>query len=283
MTSPVPPPPPLVLVPGFSGSREGYAFVQPMLARRGIAVAVDLTGTDPVPLTGTGTGTGTGPVDLTGTGPAVLTGTGPREPADLAALVAKVREVVRAQAEPVVLVGASFGALVATAVAATEPRVRGLVLLAGWAAPDARLRDGLDLLLSVGERTPDLLPALAQILLLSPSATTTGAPLLTADPGTTARLIAARFVTSGLAADEEPGADSARLTSVPTLVVAGSADALVSPELTQELVGSFDDVRYAVLDAGHALLAERPAEVLALVERFVDGRLAPGVVPAVQV
>lgn len=269
-------PPPLVLVPGFSGSPDDYAFVQPMLARRGSAVAVDLIRTNPC------------------------------HPADLAAVVVRVGDVVRAQAEPVVLVGASFGALVATAVAATEPRVRGLVLLAGWVTPDARLRDGLDLLLSVGERTPDLLPALARMLLLSPSATTTGAPLLTTDPGTTARLVAAGFVGSGLvgsapvttelnttdpiagrssdlAADGEPAAHGTRLASVPTLVVAGSADALVSPELTQELVGSFNDVRYAVLDAGHALLAERPAEVLTLVERFVDGRLPPGVVPAVQV
>ncbi|ACZ21336.1 lysophospholipase [Sanguibacter keddieii DSM 10542] len=241
-------PTPVVLVPGFSGGGAEYAFVQPMLARRGPAVVVDLEGADP---------------------------------ADLAALVERVAGVVRAQAGPVVLVGASSGALVATAVAAAEPRVRGLVLLGGWVAPDARLREGLDLLLAVGERSPELLPALARLLLLSPSATTApGAPLLAADPSATARLAATRSLDVSGAAEAAPGTDA---WTTPTLVVAGSADALVSPALTQELVGSFDDVRYAVLDAGHALLAERPAEVLALVEAFVDGRVDPGAVPTVQV
>lgn len=241
-------PTPVVLVPGFSGGGEEYAFVQPMLARRGLAVVVDLEDA---------------------------------EPADLAALVGRVADVVRAQADPVVLVGASSGALVAIAVAAVEPRVRGLVLLGGWVAPDARLREGLDLLLAVGERSPELLPALARLLLLSPSATTApGAPLLTAEPSTTARLVAARSLDLTSATEAPHGSGG---WTTPTLVVAGSADALVSPALTQELVGSFDDVRYAVLDAGHALLAERPAEVLALVEAFVDGRVDPGAVPAVQV
>ena len=63
----------------------------------------------------------------------------------------------------------------------------------------------------------------------------------------------------------------------------GSVDAVVSPALSHELVGTFDDARFAALDAGHAVLAERPAEVLALVEAFVDGRLPPGPVAEVRV
>jgi len=249
----------VVLVPGFSGSPDDYAFVHPMLARRGRVVTVDLS-TEAAGVT-------------------------------FDAQVEHVRRTIddladqRHQhdggigeqeddgAHPIVLVGSSFGALVATAVAAADPRVTGLVLLGGWLAPDDRLRDALDHLLAVRERTPALLDAVARLLLLSPSASSGATPpLLPAGELTARRLAWARSV------------DLRHVhVTAPVLVVTGRADALVSPALTQELVGTFDDIRHAELDAGHALLAERPAEVLSLVEAFVDGRLAPGPVQAAQV
>lgn len=241
----------VVLVPGFSGSPDDYAFLRPMLARRGPAVTVDLSG------------------ESTSTG--------------VDAHVEHVRRTVRdvsgagartgAGEHPVVLVGSSFGALVATAVAAVEPCVSGLVLLGGWLAPDDRLRDALGHLLSVRERTPDLVDDLARLLLLSPSASSsTTSSLVPADAFTTERL------------EWASSADLRHLhVSVPVLVVTGSVDAIISPALSNELIGTFDDARYAALDAGHALLAERPAEVLALVEAFVEGRLAPGPVAEVRV
>lgn len=239
----------VVLVPGFSGSPDDFAFLGPMLARRGAAVTVDLSG------------------ESASTG--------------VEGHVEQVRQTVRdvagagagAGEHPVVLVGSSFGALVATAVAAVEPCVSGLVLLGGWLAPDDRLRDALGHLLSVRERTPDLVDDLARLLLLSPSATTSAtSSLLPGDALTTRRL------------EWALSADLRHLrVSVPVLVVTGSSDAMVSPAVSHELIGAFDDARYAVLDAGHALLAERPAEVLALVEAFVDGRLAPGPVAEVRV
>lgn len=249
----------VVLVPGLSGSPDDYAFAHPMLARRGRVVTVDLS-TEAAGVT-------------------------------FDAQVEHVRRTIddladqRHQhdggigeqeddgAHPIVLVGSSFGALVTTAVAAADPRVTGLVLLGGWLAPDDRLRDALDHLLAVRERTPDLLDAVARLLLLSPSASSGATPpLLPADELTGRRLAWARSV------------DLRHVhVAAPVLVVTGRADALVSPALTQELVGTFDDIRHAELDAGHALLAERPAEVLSLVEAFVDGRLAPGPVQAAQV
>lgn len=249
----------VVLVPGFSGSRDDYAFVHPMLARRGRVVSVELSA---------------GAVGVT-----------------FDAQVEHVRRTIDDLADqrhqhdggigeqeddgphPIVLVGSSSGALVTTAVAAADPRVTGLVLLGGWLAPDDRLRDALDHLLAVRERTPDLLDAVARLLLLSPSAPR-GAmpPLPPADELTGRRLAWARSV------------DLRHVhVAAPVLVVTGRADALVSPALTQELVGTFDDIRHAELDAGHALLVERPAEVLSLVEAFVDGRLAQGPVQAAQV
>jgi pimeloyl-ACP methyl ester carboxylesterase len=255
-----PQPSTVVLVPGLSGSPDDFAFVRPMLARRGTAVTVDLS----------------------------AEAGGLTFDAQVQHVRRTIDDVIDKHdehgkehhsaheddgAHPIVLVGSSFGALVATAVAAADPRVTGLVLLGGWLAPDDRLRDGLDHLLAVRERTPDLLDAVARLLLLSPSALSGATPpLLPAGELTARRLAWAR------------SADLRHLhVAAPVLVVTGRADALVSPTLSQELVGTFDDVRHAELDAGHALLAERPAEVLSLVEAFVDGRLAQGPVQAAQV
>jgi len=262
----------VVLVPGFSGSPDDYAFLRPMLARRGAAVAVDLS----AEAAGTTfdaqvehvrrtvhdlAGQDLAGQDLAGADPAGqdLAGQDDGHGHDAG--------------RSIVLVGWSSGALVATAVAAAEPRVSGLVLLGGWLAPDARLREVSDHLLVVRERTPDLLDDAARLLLLSPSTPSgTMPPFLPGDGLTAERLAWARAL------------DLRHLqVRAPVLVVAGRADAVVSPALSQELLGTFDDARYAELDAGHALLAERPAEVLSLVEAFVDGRLAPGPVEAAQV
>ncbi len=252
----------VVLVPGLFGSLDDYAFVHPMLARRGRVVTVDLS------------------TEAAGVTFDAQVEHVRRTIDDLDDLADQrhqhdggIGEQEDDGPHPIVLVGSSFGALVTTAVAAADPRVTGLVLLGGWLAPDDRLRDALDHLLAVRERTPDLLDAVARLLLLSPSAPS-GAmpPLPPADELTGRRLAWARSV------------DLRHVhVAAPVLVVTGRADALVSPALTQELVGTFDDIRHAELDAGHALLAERPAEVLSLVEAFVDGRLAQGPVQAAQV
>lgn len=271
----------VVLVPGFSGSPDEYAFVRPMLARRRPAVTVDLSGETCA--------------------------------SSFDGHVEQVRRTIRdlgdagdgagAGGPRVVLVGSSFGALVATAVAAVEPRVVGLVLLGGWLAPDDRLRDVVNHLLSVRERTPDLLDDVARLLLLSPSAPSPAAapsrpPTVTASSGPDATVARTARTGPPSATSSLLPADSATATrlgwaqsldlrhldvAAPVLVVTGSVDAVVSPALSHELVGTFDDARFAALDAGHAVLAERPAEVLALVEAFVDGRLPPGPVAEVRV
>jgi len=258
----------VVLVPGLSGSPDDYAFVHPMLARRGRVVTVDLS----TEAAGVSFDAQVEHVrrtidDLADQRRQHDGGIGEQEDDG------GIGEQEDDGAHPIVLVGSSFGALVATAVAAADPRVTGLVLLGGWLAPDDRLGDALDHLVAVRERTSDLLDAVARLLLLSPSASSGATPpLLPADELTGRRLAWARSV------------DLRHVhVAAPVLVVTGRADALVSPALSQELVGTFDDVRHAELDAGHALLAERPAEVLSLVEAFVDGRLAQGPVEAARI
>jgi len=58
---------------------------------------------------------------------------------------------------------------------------------------------------------------------------------------------------------------------VPTLVVGGRHDAIFSPEaLTEGVVGPLRGARLELLDCGHEIPIERPAELAALIEAFVS-------------
>ncbi|MWV60744.1 alpha/beta fold hydrolase, partial [Rathayibacter sp. VKM Ac-2754] len=72
----------------------------------------------------------------------------------------------------------------------------------------------------------------------------------------------------GAAARADASAAAGRLR-LPVLVVGCSADSVVGIEGAEALLGAIDDARYAVVDSGHAVLAERPAELLALLEHFL--------------
>lgn len=99
-------PPTLLLVPGYTGSKEDFAPLLDALADNGIAaLAIDLPGQYESP--------------------------GPDDPRDYtpAALGDVVAELVAALPEPVVLLGHSYGGLVARAAVLAGARVAGLVLL----------------------------------------------------------------------------------------------------------------------------------------------------------
>ncbi|KQQ05068.1 MULTISPECIES: alpha/beta fold hydrolase [unclassified Rathayibacter] len=159
-------------------------------------------------------------------------------------------------AREAIVVGHSLGAAVAIAAADVDPRLRALALVAGWLRPTERL--------VTLARLWQTLPAEAR--------------------GDLARLIAVRSLTElgpgrpwPLAVDSEllvaaASADSSAAAArlrIPVLVVGCSADAVVGVEGAEALLGAIDDARYAVVDSGHAVLAERPAELLALLEHFL--------------
>ncbi|NQX28179.1 alpha/beta fold hydrolase [Microbacteriaceae bacterium VKM Ac-2854] len=150
-------------------------------------------------------------------------------------VVAQVRSAL--PDEPLSIVGFSFGALVALAVGAGAQAV---VLGAGWLRPDQRLARFSQLAAA---------PEFLRFALLSP-----GSPL---DPTFDPR-------SHLLTADA-----TEHRTTAPTLVLAAEHDALVSREHSELLYGSLEDAAYETLDSGHALLAERPAEVLARIEAFL--------------
>ena len=57
--------------------------------------------------------------------------------------------------------------------------------------------------------------------------------------------------------------------TAPTLVVGAACDEVVGRRQTRLLFGAIANARYAEIASGHAIVHERPAELLALVEAFL--------------
>ncbi|MBO0985785.1 alpha/beta fold hydrolase [Rathayibacter sp. SD072] len=159
-------------------------------------------------------------------------------------------------AEEAVVVGHSLGAAVAIE-AAADPRVRALALIAGWTRPTerlvatARLWESLD---TAARADLSRLVAVRSLAELGPDRTPPFGP----EAGV---LLAA--------AARADAADAAARLAIPALVVGCTADSVVGIEGAQALLGTIDDARWAQIEAGHAVLAERPAELLALLEHFL--------------
>jgi pimeloyl-ACP methyl ester carboxylesterase len=154
---------------------------------------------------------------------------------------------------PLTLVGSSIGAAVAVALTAATSRVQRLVLVSGllvggererlfastWAALPAGARRDFERFAALrggeGSLTGELAPFREALVALLPGV------------------------------DLEAAADE---VSVPTLVIAGTNDAVTGQDQATALFGAIAPARLAVVDGGHALLHERPAQVLSLVEDF---------------
>lgn len=171
------------------------------------------------------------------------------------------------------IAGYSLGCPLAVRAATRHPeRVRALVLTAGFAHPNARLRLAVRLwrdLLEAGD--PDRLAGYVSLI-------GAGVPFL---DGLSNEALGAALETT--AASIPPGtrehidlvdrvdvrADLARIT-VPTLVISTTGDNLATPHHHRELAEGIPGARFAELDAGHLPFVERPAEWLALIRGFLD-------------
>ncbi|MFJ8040444.1 alpha/beta fold hydrolase [Kitasatospora sp. NPDC096147] len=198
---------------------------------------------------------------------------GDDRPLDLDRLAdAVVASAVDAGVEAFTVIGYSLGTAVAVRAAARHPeRVRGLVLAAGFARADNRLRLGMRVwqdALARGDRE-----AFARIALvlgfgadLVNSLPEEGFPALVEQiaaavpPGTAAQ---ARLV-----AEADTTADLAAL-AVPVLVVNATRDLLVDPANSRALAAAIPGAEYAELATGHLLMAERPHEWQELVTGFL--------------
>jgi pimeloyl-ACP methyl ester carboxylesterase len=176
-----------------------------------------------------------------------------------------------------VIVGSSFGALVAGAFAASRPeRTAGLVLLnpAGGYG-----------LASAAEREEKLTTRLARLARLGPEgmAMEPSPGMLSAGASDEARAIAAwstaRIRPDGYAqaartlANGRLVEDAARYAG-PVLVVAGSADSITPPAGCERIAHAFPRATYRLLDGpGHLSYLDAPATVNALIADFAAGAL----------
>ena len=187
-----------------------------------------------------------------------------------------VRTAVDAGVERFAIIGYSLGTAVAVRAATRHPqRVTGLVLTAGFAHPDNRLRLAAQVWRALLDGPDRVL--LARFLTLAG----TGAAHLNAlDPAVLDAGIAglADVVPAGtpehvdLVATVDTRAELAGI-AVPTLVVATTLDGLAGPELSRELAAGIPGADLVEIAAGHNIAVEARDEWLAAI-RGLLGRLA---------
>src|SRR5688572_8308205 len=67
----------------------------------------------------------------------------------------------------------------------------------------------------------------------------------------------------------QPTMEKIRALQMPVLVVAGKRDVMTPLKFGRALAGEIPGARFATLDAGHAMMAEQPRELLALLKEFL--------------
>lgn len=181
---------------------------------------------------------------------------------------AAVSSIVKSIAGPVVLVGHSYGGVVITEAANTNPNVTALVYVAGFLPdngesslvlsakyPGSTLGDAL---------LPVELPGGLQDLYIRPEVF--HAQFAADVPEAQARLMAATQRPVTLAALQEPSGVAAWKT-LPSYVIYGSEDRNIPAELMAYLADRADAVRaVAIRGASHSIMISHPREVATLIE-----------------
>ncbi|MGN6472228.1 MAG: alpha/beta fold hydrolase [Mycobacteriales bacterium] len=232
-----------LLVPGYTGSKEDFWHLLPLLAQAGRpATAIDLRGQ----------GDSGGPDDV-----ASYT---------IDALAADIVALLQAAKEPLHLVGHSFGGLVCRAAVISGAPVRSLVLLgsgpAGLTGHRAAMTEAMRPMLIDGGGVPEVWEAMAALNASSPATL--------AQPPEVRAFIERRFLASPAAALLGMGeavtnavdrTDELEKSGVPVLVTCGENDDAWTPDQQKEMARRLG-ARYVVFqDAGHSPNVDQPEAV----------------------
>jgi len=236
---------PIVLVHGTCGStRVHYGYLLPMFARDFRVISVDLSE----------------PRDIGVEGVTVEQ------------LERQVAAVIEAEVPggKVGLLGYSLGAVVAAALAGHRPDlVDRLVLVSGWIKTDAQqlLRNGIwQTLRKEGSH------ALREYTV---SCALSGDVQTLTQPEDLNRFIESiqtdAFTDQLMDLNKRVDiSEAVEAIQMPTLVIGCSDDQMVPTRHSKALFGAIDDARYFEITSGHAVMQERPAEVLRAASGFFD-------------
>ncbi|MCS6802505.1 MAG: alpha/beta hydrolase [Chloroflexota bacterium] len=190
-----------------------------------------------------------------------------------AAMVADARAVLDAErAGRAAVIGYSMGAAVAVRLALAAPeRVSALVLVGFGGNADAARPQDVPALRAAWERDQALLREGGLAALLPRRLQRLFSPAFSAEA-------AERYCSAFLASDPSEllrrplpdlGIVDLAAVSAPTLVVAGEADAVFSPQLGRAAAAQLPNARFVAIPGGHACHLESPALFNAVVEEFL--------------
>ncbi len=243
---------PIVLVHGTGGSpATHFGYIYPLLATRGRVIAITLA--DPV---------GRGAHDL--------------QISDFVDQVAGVMTHAL-NGERAALVGYSLGAVVTAVVAAKHPDlIHSLTLVCGWAQTDTQQVLRNEVWRGLRVSGADLIKEFSVYSAF-------GGPFLAARTRDEIQpVIDGVVITPFTDAQMELNRridirDELSRIHAPTVIVGCTYDQMVPVRHQKYLFGAIDNARYTEISSGHAVVFERPAELLRVIEQFTT---APGRYPA---